>query len=483
MGGRMSIRLEEISPEQAGIPSEAILSYVRSLEENGVNLHGFLMMRGKNIVAEAYYQPFHKDYVHRMYSVSKSFTSLAIGYLIDEGKLHLDDHICDYFKDKLENNVHPYIQAIRIKDMLKMATAHQTTTYKRYDGDWVKSFFVLKPSHIPGTVFSYDTSSSHVLAALVERLSGKSLLDYLREKLLNALEFSKNARWLKDPAGVSQGGTGLLCTMRDLAKVAYVCMNEGVLDGEQLIPKEYLKEATKKQINTNTSQVPDERNGYGYQFWKTRTDGFAFFGMGGQVALCYPKHDFVYVTTADTQGSQVAMHMIYEAFNQNIYPYLEKYTGPLPENKQVELQLKDKLQSLKITAVVGEQFTATAGEIANKTFIMDENSMGITQLKIQLNDNKGILTFTNQASEYEIPFGFGGFETIHDKDSEFDIMTSGAFVSENELHIISYLMGDCFANIKAVISFRDNYVTINSKKAAEGMLNEFEGFACGHYNK
>lgn len=137
-----------------------------------------------------------------MYSISKSFTSIAIGLLIDEGKLSFDDKICDYFQDKLEKETPSYIKEITIRDMLKMATAHKSTTYKQYDGnDWVKSFFVLEPSHMPGTVFSYDTSSSHVLAALVERLSGKSILDYLRDKFLNEIGFSKEARWLKDPKG------------------------------------------------------------------------------------------------------------------------------------------------------------------------------------------------------------------------------------------------------------------------------------------
>lgn len=475
------MEFKQITPEQAGIPSNAITKYLSALEEYHVNLHGFLMLRGKQIIAEGYYPPFHKDYIHRMYSISKSFTSIAIGLLEEEGKLNLEDRICKYFKDKLEEKTHPYIKAITIRDMLKMATAHKSTTYKRYDGnDWVKSFFVLEPSHMPGTVFSYDTSSSHVLAALVERLSGKSILDYLRVKLLNEIGFSKGAKWLKDPNGVSQGGTGLLCTMRDLAKVAYVCMNEGVLDGKQLIPKDYIKEATKKQISTD-AQVPyDDQFGYGYQIWKTRHDGFAFLGMGGQLALCFPKYDFMYLTTADTQGNPGSLNIQFEAFYQHVYPYVEK-AGCIPENMEGNLRLRDKLNTLKTAVVEGSSDTEIKKIINDKVFYMDKNTMNLKWIKFHFEGNKGMVIYENAIDHYEIPFGFGNFETIHSEANRFDIMSCGAFVRDNELYVKSLLFGECFANINVIFSFKDNYVTINSKRAAENMLNEYDGFACGHY--
>ena len=345
----------------------------------------------------------------------------------------------------------------------------------------MKSFFALEPSHMPGTVFSYDTSSSHVLAALVERLSGKSILDYLRDKFLNEIDFSKNAKWLIDPSGVSQGGTGLLCTMRDLAKVAYVCMNEGALDGKQLIPKDYIKEATMKQISTDAEVPFDKQLGYGYQIWITRHNGFVFLGMGGQLALCFPKHDFIYLTTADTQGSPVSLNMQFEAFYQHVFPYVEKTTGCLPENSDGNVRLQEKLNNLKVAVVKGNSETEISKVIADKVFHLDKNSMNLKWIRFHFNGSKGKLTFENKKGQFEIPFGFSNFETIHEEVSGFDIMSSGAFVRDNELYVKSFLLGECFANINVIFSFKDNYVTINSKRAAENMLNEYDGFACGHY--
>ena len=180
-------------PEEGGIPSQAVLEFIEAIKESKVELHSFLMQYKEIRLAEGYYKPFHKDFQHRMYSISKSFTGLTIGLLEAEGKLSLEDQICSYFRDKCPaEGVHPYIEAMTIKDMLKMTTAHQSTTYKRYgDKDWVESFFCVAPTHYPGTIFNYDTSSSHVLAALVERLTGKELIEYLREKVLDEIGFSK----------------------------------------------------------------------------------------------------------------------------------------------------------------------------------------------------------------------------------------------------------------------------------------------------
>lgn len=320
----MDNMFEKVSSEEIGIPSKAIANFIKELEINNVNIHSFIMLYENKIFEERYWKSFNKDTQHPMYSVGKSFTSIAIGLLQSEGKINIDDNICDYFYDKLPiNSVHPYIAKTTIKNMLMMETPHKGTTYKRYDGnDWVKSFFVVPPAYLPGTIFSYDTSSTHVLSALVERVSNKSLMDYLREKLLDSINFSNEAKFLVDPMGVSQGGSGLFCTISDLAKVAYICTNNGCYKGKQLIPLNYLMEATCKQTDTSMQTAIDERQGYGYQFWKSRNNGFAMYGMGGQLAVCLPQYKITFVTTADTLEDKNGVGNIYEAFWKEVYPYI-----------------------------------------------------------------------------------------------------------------------------------------------------------------
>lgn len=338
-----------VTPEEIGIPSKAIINFINELEDNNVNMHGFIMMKDNNIFCECYLKPFDKDFEHRMYSVGKSFTSIAIGLLQDEGKLNIDDKICSYFKDNLpKEGVHPYIEETTIKDMLMMMTPHYKTTYKiNPKNDWVESFFYAKPSHKPGTIFSYDTSSTHVLSALVEKLSEKTLMDYLREKVLDYIGFSEESRFLKDPFGVSQGGSGLICTLRDLAKFSYVCMNDGKYNGNQLIPKEYLKEATSKKVDTSMQSSYDEKLGYGYQIWMSRYNGFTFYGIGGQLSICIPKYKIIFCTMADTLSQVKGVDMIHNSFWNNIYPFIENnYEDIINQDNKDYLNLKNIIKNL-----------------------------------------------------------------------------------------------------------------------------------------
>ena len=218
------------TPESVGIPSQAIRNFILRLQKQKVPMHSILVYRHDCLVTEGYYAPYQPDTLHRMFSISKSFTSIAIGLLADEGKLSLNDPIISYFPDKIPDDVHPWIAAMTIRDMLMMRTCHASTTYKvNMQTDWVESFFTVPPTHPAGKVFHYDTSSAHTLAALVERLSGMPMLDYLKEKL-SVLGFSKESYMLTDPFGVSMGGSGLTATPMDLLKFAYLIAHEGLVE-------------------------------------------------------------------------------------------------------------------------------------------------------------------------------------------------------------------------------------------------------------
>ncbi|OOM78792.1 6-aminohexanoate-dimer hydrolase [Clostridium puniceum] len=480
---------KEITPEKVGVPSKAILKFIKQLEENQVNIHSFFMAIGNEVFAEGYWKPFNKEFQHRMYSVGKSFTSIAIGLLQEEGKLKITDYICDYFLDKIpKDGVHDYIKKTTIKDMLTMRTAHNKTTYKvENNNDWVESFFTIKPSHYPGTIFSYDTSATHVLSALVERLSGKSLMDYLREKVLNHIDFSKEAKFLKDPMGISQGGSGLICTMRDLAKLTYICMNDGYYRGKQLIPKEYLHQATKKQVDTFIQPVIDEQQGYGFQFWKSRYNGFTLYGMGGQLSICLPQYKIIFTTTADTQGNPTGLQNIYDAFWQQIFPFIEKKYTPLKNNELYKplkndenyIQLKEKIDNLSTKPIQGEIVSSYSNKINGKKYILESNSMGIKFLKITFDKTEGFIEYENNDGKFKILFILGKTNQFNEKSFKIPIMISAAWTSENILCLQVNLIGYVLGSIRVNIGFNNEFVTISMKKSVEGILNNYDGIATG----
>lgn len=317
---------KEVRPEECGIPAEAVEKLESLLDKMRVRIHGYILIKGDCILAEKYYKPFHRESLHRMYSIAKSFTALAVGLLVKNGLVKTEDRICNYFPEMLpEEGAHSWCKEMTIKDMLTMRTCYSSTTYKRYAGEnWTESFFRVEPDHMPGTVFSYDTSSPHVLSALVEKLTGKKMLDYMREEMLEELGFSKEAYMIPDPTGVSQGGSGLMCTLRDVAVTAHLCNRLGTLQGREYLPRDYMTEAISCQVPTDLQPVLDEQQGYGYFTWMPREEGFMFYGMGGQLAVCFPQYDFCYITMADTMGNPAGVQALHECFYQSIFSYLKK---------------------------------------------------------------------------------------------------------------------------------------------------------------
>lgn len=317
---------EKAKPEAYGIPTDAVAEFEKQVLSAGVHLHGFIFLQGRKILAEKYYEPYGQESLHRMYSVTKSFAALAVGLLEKEGKIRLGDRICDYFPEYTKDTeIDPWCKEMTIEDMLSMRTCYGSTTYKIYDSqDWTKSFFRVEPDHIPGTVFSYDTSSSHTLAALVEKLTGKKLLDYLRDEALREMGFSEEAYIIPDGVGVSQGGSGMMSTLRDVACAAYLCNHYGWLEDRELLPEAYIRKATSNLVPTDLQPVQDEQYGYGYFFWMPRKEGFCMYGMGGQLALCFPKKDFCLLTMADTIGNQAGLQILYDCFYHFVYPYLQE---------------------------------------------------------------------------------------------------------------------------------------------------------------
>jgi len=448
------LELQEAGLEQSEKFKEAVNEFEEKCKTRGVSLHGFLVLKGNNILAERYYFPYDRNTCHRMYSITKSLTSLAIGFLIDEGWVKLDDCIYAFFPERYEDNkLHPWFKELTIEDMLTMRTCFYKTTYKEYeDADWTQSYFEVKPDHKPGTVFSYDTSSSQVLAALVEKLTGMSLLDYLRVKVLDKIGFSKDAYILTDKSGTSQGGTGLNCTLRDIAKLAYVINNMGVIDGTEILPKEFLQAAVNKQVPTSVISNIDESCGYGYMFWRLRKNGFVMYGMGGQLAMCFPEHDICMITMADTIGTNAGLQTIYDTFYDTIYKCLMG----------------------KITL---EKSTGTEIPLSEGEYIFKDTSLDFKSL---LMDRKaGILTLTdNDDNSYSFTINTKKI-TLQKFSKENFKCTVESFEEMGHLIIKCYLTDYIQGHVFMDIFEKENSVTIRMESTSNIIFSRFKGCMTG----
>lgn len=473
-----NVNIPTASPAEAGIPASAISAFIDRLKQAGIPMHAMLLCRHRKLVAEGYYAPYTKDRLHRMFSITKSLNSLSIGLLEADGKLSLDDPICKYFPDLLPENPHPFITAMTIRNLLMMRTCHAATTYKGSPYEWVESFFKTAPSHKPGTVFHYDTSASHTLCMLVERLTGMHMLDFLKERVLNKLGWSEESYVLPNSYGDPQGGSGLLCTPRDLLLLGQLLLQKGNWKGEQLLPEKFLETATSKLSPTvMTGPVPSEMQGYGFQIWRGEYNNFVLYGMGGQLVICHPDHDLVCVTCADTQGMGGGNQFIYNSFYETILPALDTCTA---NESNAYKQLQEKLASLEIqplcniTSSVDPKLTCQS-KVHGRTYHFSENANNFREgtLYFDQETNTGHFAYTYGNNVCRIVFGTdklqSGILDVHD----LFYGASGTWTAPDTFMLKCHIMDTTVGSISMEFVFGKDDVCIFMKKIEETYLNEY----------
>ena len=473
-------------PESLGIPSSAVYNFLERIDRQQTCMHGFLILRKGQIAAEGYWAPYTENSMHRMYSVSKSFVALAIGLMIDEGKLKLDDKVVKFFNDKVPENVHSYLADATVRDLLMMASPHSSTSYTRYDDDWAATFFNKQPSHPPGTIFAYDTSATVILNTIVERISGVPFLEYMRDKLLDPIGFSKDAWCIKTPEGTSWGGSGVICKLKDMAKLAYVCMNKGRWNNSQLISEEYIREATSKQIDNSILG----HSGYGYQIWIEKENGFSFRGMGSQFAMCYPEKDFLFACIADTQGAVSTQSSVKDCFREEILGKIED--SSLPDDAEMNAALNEKIKNLKILPQQGSLTSSFVQKVNGKWYKLNQNRMGISKMRLIFNGDEGIWEYENASEHHQLKFGIGKkvSHTFPEKNyfgerigtpwgRGYKCLSSAAWVEEHKLNMLVYITDIYLGTLKITFSFKGNDISIYMTKVAEWFLDEYTGFAGG----
>ena len=473
------------SPESLGIPSQAILNFLQRIDAERIGMHGFLLVRRNSIAAEGYWAPWSAERKHRMYSVSKSFVALAVGMMADEGKFTLDDRVAEYFPDKVPEKLHPWLAASTVRDLLMMSTPHSTTSYTRSDPDWVWTFFNRMPSHPPGTIFSYDTAATVVLTAMVERLAGMPFLAYMRPRFLDRIGFSADAWCVRTPEGGSWGGSGVICTLRDLAKVALTCMNGGLWGAERVLPEGYIRAATAKQIDNSIRG----NCGYGYQIWRERENGFSFRGMGSQYAICFPDKEFIFTCIADTQGAPSGS-AIPAVMWEELYPHLAD--APLPENRAAHAELTAKIAQLAVLPLPGNADAPVRSGVNHAWYALAENPMGITRMRLSFAGDQGTWEYTNGQGDNVLRFGIGrilsgkfpqrnyfGEQIGSFPGIEYDCMASAAWIDEQTLNLEVYITDDYLGGLRISFAFKGEEIGVFMTKQAEWFLDEYEGFAGG----
>ena len=391
-----------VSPESVGISSALLEKILLEISDQCVMNSMQILRHGKRCL-RAFWRPYEPDCPHMMFSVSKMFVSLAVGFAETEGQLRLDAPVYSFFPEYESCIADPLMRETKVVDLLTLRSGHNSCTLPLFrnadDGDWVKCYLSSHLTWRPGTRFQYNSGASYMLAAIIRKISGLNVREYLAPRLFMPLGIIPGI-WECCPKGTNCGGWGLYLTTDDLAKCAELLLGGGVFHDRRVIPAEYLRRATSIQAETaDISVTPDGKCGYGYQFWMSR-HGYRADGSGGQLILVLPEYDMAIITTGCMENT------FKDIIWNRLLPSVSRTA--LPENPDHLKSLETVVKNLSMP-VMKDDFPSQNGAVH---FYFETNSAGIESCAIDFGDFDCALTFRRAGGRIEqLRAGFGNFRT------------------------------------------------------------------------
>ena len=435
-----SISLPRSSPEQQGISSADLLAFIEAADKDIDTMNSFMLVRHGQVVAEGWWTPYDRETPHILFSLSKSFTSTAVGLAISEGKLSLDDQVLKFFPDEVPTEPSNNLKAMRVRDLLRMNTGNQTEAPIRVadpksTDSWTKTFLAHPVPFKPGTHFLYNSPATFMLSAIVQKVTGTTTLDYLRSRLFDPLGF-KDPQWISNPQGIIVGAYGLSARTEEIANFGELYLRKGMWNGKQLISASWVEQATSMQTSNGSAPTSDWDQGYGYQFWRSRHNSFRGDGAFGQYCMVIPELDAVVAITSGVRDMQKVMNLVWD----KLLPTMK--AKRLPENAAGRKQLESRLAGLSVKFPSGNVSSATAATVSGKWFELAENDRGVKSVSFDFKGASPMLRIRTTSGETSMPIGVSawarsrgtfanGLERALSVPSNPLVAASGAWSNEN----------------------------------------------------
>lgn len=460
------------TPESQGISSDLFAALLRELDASkDTEMHHFMALRHGKVICECNFAPYPKGMWHITHSMCKSITGMAIGMLIEEEKLKLDENIYDIFPDHINAFSKIFRPVITVENLLTMTSGVTFNESGIVSGnDWLGSFLNASVNGKPGTEFQYNSLNTYVLSAIVTKRTGKTLTEYLTPRLFGPLGITKYY-WETCPKGITKGGWGLFLCAEDMAKLGQLYLQRGKWNGQQLVSEYWIEISTARHLKTQ-----NDTYGYGYQLWMEQRPGsFEYNGMLGQNVIIYPDMDMVLVTNAGNKEmfqDCIMLNIIRKYFPVNYHPadvlpesplsygLLKRLCGELEngENNNRSTSLRgrwkrnvvsgrkhsDKKYSYRISAAVDRpsDHHSFMRAVSGRTYVMEQQNIGIAPLFVQVFHNNmtdGIseISFTYDAGNFCVSFTEG--EVIHKLPVGFGKATDGCVDLHGEHYLVATL--------------------------------------------
>lgn len=417
------------SPELQGISTAGIRQFIAAANASGLGWHSFMLLRHGQVVTEGWWKPFEPSFTHTLYSLSKSFTSTAIGLLVKAGKLDIEAPVISFFPDETPTNPDAYLQKMKVKHLLTMNTGHATDTMPHLrdaSEPWTKTFLAQKVLFEPGSHFLYNTGATYMLGAILHKITGETLSAYLQPRLFEPLEI-KGYDWELSPQGLNTAGYGLRVKTEDIAKLGQLYLQKGKWKGKEILTEAWVNAATSFQTKSQEGNG-DWSVGYGYQFWRCKPGFYRGDGAYGQYCIVMPQYDAVMAVTSESWDMQKSMTVIWE----NLLPAF--HDSPLPENKNEQEALNEDLKNLIINIPKGSTITPLLEKYNGKTFNLQSNDFNASTISFEFSKKGCKCTCTTNTTVYKYHFGWESWVL----NKEYAVY---AFPITGRLHMPSKLAG------------------------------------------
>ncbi len=443
-----------------------------------------MLLRHGNVIAEGWWKPFEPSFKHTLYSLSKSFTSTAIGLLVKDGKLNIDDKLISFFPNEIPVVPDENLKQMKVKHLLTMNTGHGEDTMPKLRAStdtWTKTFLAQPVQFEPGTHFLYNTGATYMLGAIVYKITGQTLEAFLTPRLFEPLDI-KGFDWEVSPQGLNTAGYGLRLKTEDIAKFGQMYLQKGKWNGTAILSESWVNDATSYQTKSQEGNG-DWAQGYGYQFWRCKPGFYRGDGAFGQFCIVMPQHDAVLAVTSESWDMQKSMTTAWE----NLLPAIE--TATLPENKTAWTALKKDLSSLVLPVAKGSVTSALSSKYNGKKFKLESNDFTAGDIQFDFSKDGCSLTITTSKGTSTLKFGWENW--LLNKDSILYVFPvpgrihvpskmagTATWLNDNTLQLnarfVEAMHGDkitcSFDGNKVMISFL-NSVSENSKTDKEKRMN------------
>ncbi len=411
------MHLPRALPCEKGVDARGISDFIEAVNAAGLELHSFMLYRAGAVVAEAYWSPYRADRPHVQHSATKSWAATAVGLLVDDGCLSLDDKVVGFFPDDCPSVISDNLAAMTVRDLLTMRTGHQRGisggAWRGLQDSWVRAFLAEPVADRPGEHFIYSSGSSFMLSAIATRVSGKTLHELCTERLFRPMGMGR-VDWDMAPDGYNTGGNGLTCTTEDSLKFGVLHLNRGQWLGQQLLSGQWVDEATRNHVEhvwmgefdgkrflgreEGGQGAVAKRDGYGYQWWMTRHGGYYASGVFGQQCIVLPDQQTV---IAFTCGLPLGERRLHTLMWEHLFPALDI---PVRLPGLAEQQLQALIKRLRLPELAGA-CESPARSLLQGRFAIEPNEDQVTHVSFDFSAGACEFTLSDHRGTHRIAVG------------------------------------------------------------------------------